>query len=129
MLIGSWGSLVFEVSGIGALTFSEMTQDTSGRWVSHETINTAPLPEFLGPKQDEVEIKIILTKMFGTDPRAKYESLRQAVRKGQNFPLILKGTPLSNNLWYIEKISGVSSTFAAGDILWTELVCNFKEYR
>lgn len=131
MLIGSWGSLVFEVSGAGALTFSEISQDASGRWVSHETINTAPLSEFLGPGQDEVELKIILTKMFGTDPKGKYESLRKAVREGRNFPLILKGIPLSDNLWYIERITGVSSVFAGGtgDILWTELTCQFKEYR
>jgi phage protein U len=131
MLIGSWGPLVFEVSGVGALTFSEITQDASGRWASHETINTAPLAEFLGPGQDEAEIKIILTKMFGTDPKDKYESLREAVRKGQNYPLILKGTPLSGNLWYIERITGVSSAFAGGtgDILWMEMTCQFKEYR
>jgi len=130
MIIGSWGDLVFEVSGIGSLTFSELTQDTSGRWVTHEPINSAPISQFLGPGQDEVEMRIILTRMLGVDPEKCYSSLRQTVRKGLYFPLIIKGTPLSGNMWYIDKISGISKTFAAGtgEILWMELTCQFKEY-
>jgi len=131
MLIGSWGPLIFHVSGIGAMTFSELVQDTSGRWVVHEPINTAPISEFLGPGQDSAEIKIILARMLGIDPRATYELLRQLVRKGKNYPLILGGAPLSGNMWYLDSTNGVSSKFAAGTgaILWTELTCHFKEYR
>jgi hypothetical protein len=53
------------------------------------------------------------------------------VRKGKNYPLILRGAPLSDNFWYAENINGVSSVFASGtgDILWTELSCLFKEYK
>jgi len=130
MLIGSWGPLVFAVTGIGALTFSEITQDTSGRWSVHEVINAPPVTEFLGPGQDETELKISLTRMLGVDPKACYELLRLLVRRGDNYPLILSGLPLSGNLWYIDSINGVSNKFAAGtgNILWTELTCNFKEY-
>jgi phage protein U len=131
MLIGSWGPLIFQVSGIGALTFSEITQDSSGRWAIHEPINTAPVTEFLGPGQDEADIKMVLTRMLGIDPAIHMELLRQLVRKGKNFPLILRGMPLSGNMWYVDKISGVSSYFAAGtgDILWTAVSCQFREYR
>jgi len=131
MLVGSWGPVIFHVSGIGALTFSELTQDASGRWVTHEPINTAPISEFLGPGQDEAEIKIVLSLMLGVDPKDGYELLRQSVREGNNYPLILSGIPLSENMWYIETINGVSSKFAAGtgEILWTEITCKFKEYR
>ena len=131
MLIGSWGPLIFGVSGIGALTFSEITLDTSGRWATHEPVNTVPVSEFLGPGQDSVEIKIILTRMLGVDPKLNYELLRQLVRRGSNFPLILRGIPLSMNMWYAQAINGVSKNFAAGtgEILWMELTCSFKEYK
>ncbi|MCL2210775.1 MAG: phage tail protein [Treponema sp.] len=130
MLLGSWGPLVFDVSGIGALTFSELTQDVSGRWAVHEVVNTAPITEFLGPGQDEAEMRIILSKMLGVNPEAEYELLRQMVRTGQNFPVILRGFPLSGNNWYLDSISGASSKFAAGtgEVLWMELTVNFKEY-
>jgi len=130
MLIGSWGPLIFYVTGIGALTFSELTQDSSGRWVTHEPINSVPVSEFLGPGQDEAEIKIILSKMLGVEPKIAYELLRQLVRRGKNYPLILGGIPLSGNMWYVETLNGASSEFAAGtgQILWTEVTCQFKEY-
>jgi len=131
MVVGSWGPLTFEVSGVGALTFSELTQDSSGRWSVHEVINTAPVTEFLGPGQDSAEMKIILSKMLGINPKEEYEQMREMVRTGQNFPLILQGRTLSENLWYVETIQGASSKFAGGtgEILWMELTVNFKEYR
>lgn len=130
-LIGSWGPLIFRVTGINVLTFSELTQDTTGRWATHDVINTAPITEFLGPGQDEVEMKINISRTLGSSPKGNYELLRRLVRRGENFPLILRGLPLSGNFWYVDQISGVSSKFAAGtgEIMWMELTCKFKEYQ
>jgi phage protein U len=131
MLIGSWGAIIFEVSGIGAFTFSELTQASSGRWATHETINSVPLSEFLGPGQDEIQLRILITTMLGMNPEITYQLFRQLVRSGKNYPLILRGAPLSDNLWYVENINGSSSRFSpgTGEILWTELSCVFKEYK
>jgi phage protein U len=130
MVIGSWGDLVFEVSGNIAKTFQELSQKSSGRWAEHETINTAPLSEFLGPGLDELEISIIFTTMLGVDPRKSYEDLRAAVRKGEYYPLILGGFPLSDNLWRLTEISGDSTVFGPrdGEIMWMELNVTAKEY-
>jgi len=130
-LVGSWGPLVFQVTGINALTFSELTQDASGRWTIHDVINAAPVTEFLGPGQDEAEMKIILTKTLGVSPKGNYELLRRLVRRGEHFPLILRGIPLSGNLWYCDSINGASTKFAprTGEIVWMELTCKFKEYQ
>jgi phage protein U len=130
MLIGSWGDFVFEVSGNIAKTFQELSQKSSGRWAEHETINTAPLSEFLGPGLDELEMSIIFTTMLGVDPQKSYEDLRAAVRKGEYYPLILGGFPLSDNLWRFTEISGDSTVFGPrdGEILWMELGVTAKEY-
>jgi phage protein U len=130
MIIGSWGDFVFEVSGNIAKTFQELSQKSSGRWAEHETINTAPLSEFLGPGLDELEISIIFTTMLGVDPQKSYEDLRAAVRKGEYYPLILGGFPLSDNLWKFTEISGDSTVFGPrdGKILWMELNITAKEY-
>jgi phage protein U len=130
MVIGSWGDLVFEVSGNIAKTFQELSQKSSGRWTEHETINTAPLSEFLGPGLDELEITIIFTAMLGVDPRKSYEDLRAMVRKGEYYPFILGGFPLSDNLWRFTEISGNSTVFGPrdGKIMWMELSVTAKEY-
>jgi phage protein U len=130
VVIGSWGDLVFEVSGDIAKTFQELSQKSSGRWAEHETINTAPLSEFLGPGLDELEVSIIFTTMLGVDPRESYEELRAAVRKGEYYPFILGGFPLSDNLWRFTEISGDSTVFGPrdGEIMWMELNITAREY-
>jgi phage protein U len=130
MVIGSWGSLVFEVSGNIARTFQELTEKSSGRWAEHETINTAPLSEFLGPGLDELEISIIFTTMLGVDPQKSYEDLRAAVRKGEYYPLILGGFPLSGNFWRVNEVSGTSTVFGPRDgaIMWMGCSMTVREY-
>jgi phage protein U len=130
MVIGSWGDLVFEVTGDIAKTFQEITEKSSGRWVEHETINTAPLSEFLGPGLDELEITIIFTTMLGVAPQESYEVLRAAVRKGEYYPFILSGIPLSGNFWRINEVSGTSTAFGPrdGKVLWMECSITAKEY-
>jgi len=130
MVIGSWGDLVFEVSGEIAKTFQEFTEKSSGRWAEHETLNTAPLSEFLGPGLDELEMTIIFTTMLGVNPRDSYEDLRAAVRRGECNPLILGGIPLSDNSWRIDEISGASKVFGPrdGSVMWMEVSLTAKEY-
>ena len=130
MEIGSWGDLVFEVSGNKAKSFSELTQKSVGRWTEHETINTAPLSEFLGPGLDEAELTIIFTTMLGVDPQKSYDEVREKVRTGEHFPLVINGVPLSENEWYAKEISASSTVFApkTGVATWTECTIAFKEY-
>jgi phage protein U len=113
-----------------AKTFQELTEKSSGRWAEHETINTAPLSEFLGPGLDEFEMSINLTSMLGVDPQISYELLRIAVRRGEYFPLIIGGFPISGNHWRITDISGDSTVFnpSNGRTTWMELSVTAKEY-
>jgi phage protein U len=121
---------VFEVSGEKVKTFSELTQKSSGRWATHEPVNTAPLSEFLGPGLDEAELKICFATMLGINPSDSYEEMRKKVRSGENFPLILQGNPLSGNNWYCEEISAASSVFTPGTgaVMRMEFTAKFKEY-
>jgi phage protein U len=130
LLVGSWGAVVFYVHASGALSYNEITQESSARWANHKPINSDVISEFLGAEQDTAEIKIILSRKLGIIPGIVYETIRQAVRRGLHFPLILGGIPLSLNMWYIDNISAVSTHFApkTGAIEWMELTVQFKEY-
>ena len=129
--IGSWGpDIVFEVSGIRVHTFNSISRKSSGRWSEHLPINTAPISEFLGPGIDECEIKMTITRMLGVDPRTEYDMIREYVRTGQYFPLILGGIPVSDIEWYADNISSSSEVFApgTGDMLRAEMTVLLKEY-
>ena len=131
MLIGSWGpDLVFEVTGTVAKTFSELTQESSGRWHEHNIINSAPISEFLGPGLDTIAIEIIFSTLLGVEPRESYDALRARIRRGARFPLILGGIPLSDNSWYCREIVAESSRFAprTGEVMWMSLTIRMKEY-
>ena len=130
MVIGSWGDFVFEVSGEIAKSFEELTEKSTGRWAEHETVNTAPMSEFLGPGLDDLEFTIVFTTMLGVDPQENYEALRTAVRNGEYHPLILNGFPLSGNFWRLTEVSGSSTVFGPrdGKIMWMETHVMAKEY-
>jgi phage protein U len=130
LLIGSWGNFVFEVSSEKLKTFYELNQESSGRWAEHVTINTAPVPEFLGPDLDKIDIKMIFSLQLGVNPRDSYEAMRAKVRTGEYFPLILQGRPLSMNYWSCLKISGASTIFVpgTGEASWMQFTASFKEY-
>ena len=128
--IGSFGKLVFEVSGVRVRSFSEIKETTEARWHEHEPINTAPLSEFLGPGLDSFEMKIIFTTMLGSDPVADYETIRQHVRNGEHFPLIIDGMPMSQNDWYLTHVEKTTTVFEPGTgyPLWCECVIQGREY-
>ena len=130
MYVGNFGPLVFAVTGIGVNTFSEFTQESEGRWAIHDTINTPPVTELLGPGQDKLEMKVVFTRMLSIEPRVMYELIRKFVRDGNHFPLLLMGIPLSLNRWYCKSISATSTVFAPKDngILWMEATLSFEEY-
>ena len=130
MYVGNWGPLVFSVTGIRASSFSQISLKSSGRWEQHELINAAPLSQFLGPDLDEIELTMIFSRMLTMEPRAEFEAMRQFVRRGIHFPLLLQGIPQSMTTWYCEEITGESKVFAprTGDILWLEITAIFKEY-
>lgn len=128
--IGSFGSLIFEVSARKVRTFSEMEEKASGRWTQHEPIAQEVLSEFLGPGQDEIVLTIVFTTMLGVDPDLSFNLIRRYARTGEHLPLILNGIPLHNKTWYVTDVDSTSSEFAAGDgaVLWRECVVNFREY-
>jgi len=129
-LIGSFGDLVFSVSGDFTQTYNQIVEQSEGRWAVHELIGQSPLSEFLGPGQDMLTLEIIFSATLGVDPDESYNILRQLTNSGEVFPLILNGVPLNNAIWYVESINSTSTDFNPidGKITWRECTVVFKEY-
>ena len=132
MFIGSWGSsIIFTVSGIRTKTFSEITQESTGRWVEHNVISGSPISEFLGPGLDQIRITAIFSLRMGVDPTRSYERIRESIRSGEYHPLILGGRVVSDNDWYCTNIRAISSVFepVTGASAWSECEIELREYR
>ena len=110
MYIGYMGSVVFIVSSHYMLTPTNLTQDTKGRWQDHDVIYKKPSSEFLGPGLRNLSFDIILSKMHNINPSRQIETLQQMCESGQVFPLIVGGSPVTQNYWRLDSMS-VNNTY------------------
>lgn len=131
MVVGSWGSIVFEVRGSPdkVRTYDEYTRTAESRWGIHEVLNAKPRPQFGGPGQHEVSLVIRLSADLGVNPRAEMSRIFTAADNGETAPLIRKGIPESQGLWYIESAEETDKQVnGRGDVVFAEMTVVFKEY-
>jgi phage protein U len=125
----TFGDITFEVSPKKIYTFDEFTRSGSARWASHEIINKKPMPEFLGPEQDEITFLIRLSIMHGVDPRKELDKLRMFKDTGKTAPFIIGSAPISNSYWYIESLKERHKTYdSKGQLITAEAELTLKEY-
>lgn len=102
--IGSFGGVTFEISSKKVLTFDDFSRSGSARWTNHDINLKKPMPEFLGPGQESISIKIVLHAMNGVNPEAELKKLRSFRDTGKVASFILGTKPITSGYWYIEDI-------------------------
>ena len=128
-MIGSFGEVVFEVSSEKVRTFDNFSRSGSGRWVNHDIISLKPMPEFIGPGQEEISFLVRLDTALGVDPRSELQKLRNMRDAGEVSVLIIGGEPITNNLWALESISEKHKTFSgSGYLIKADAELVLKEY-
>ncbi|RDY26744.1 phage tail protein [Lachnotalea glycerini] len=106
MAIGNLGKLItFQTSDQRILTFSDMQQNVSGRWSTHNRIMRKPFGEFNGAELRSITFTINLDAMLGVRPRKTLEQIEKAVENGLTYPLIIGGKKVGKNKWAITKLS------------------------
>lgn len=131
MVVGSWGGIIFEVRGSPdrVRTYDEYTRTAASRWGVHEVLNAKPRPQFGGPGQHEVSLVIRLSADLGVNPRQEMDRIRAAADSGMVAPLIRKGRPESQGLWYIESAEEADlHVNGKGEVVFAEMTVVFKEY-
>ncbi|MBT2717558.1 phage tail protein [Bacillus sp. ISL-57] len=127
--IGSFAGVTFEVSSKKLLTFDEFSRSGSSRWATHDVNLRKPMPEFLGPGQDSLSLKIKLSAYHGISPTTVLNTLRSFKDKGKYGSFIIGTKPISSSYWYIEDISeGYTNIDGKGRILSIETTLTIKEY-
>ncbi|AYP68509.1 hypothetical protein EalM137_00059 [Exiguobacterium phage vB_EalM-137] len=129
MKIGTFAGVSFEVSSSKVLTFSDFTRSGSSRWNVHDIILQKPLPEFEGPGQEAISMKIVLKRSKKINPEKVAQQLRSFRDGGKVGTLVIGQKPITNGFWYIEDLQethrfidkkGISNTI--------ELSLTLKEY-
>ncbi|MCM3567843.1 phage tail protein [Neobacillus mesonae] len=127
--IGSFGGVTFEVSSNKVLTFNDFSRNGSARWSVHDINQKKPMPEFLGPGQDSLSIKVKLSSYLGVNPLIELNKLRSFRDNGKYGSFIIGNSSISSGYWYIEDITETyNHVDGKGRIISIEATLNIKEY-
>lgn len=130
MAIGSLGSLItFETSDSRILTFMDLQREDSARWTTHYLIGKRPVKEFVGPDLQKVTFTITLDACHGVKPRKTMRSIRNALKKGKAYYLVIGSSSISANKMVI---TGVSESwdriYNKGELVRSKVDLTLEEY-
>lgn len=129
MQIGSFATVIFQVSSDKVLTFNDFSRSGGARWSVHDVNQNKPIPEFIGPGQESISLKIVLKTALGIAPEAAVERLRGFRNKGQVSTLVIGNKPVTNGYWYIDDIQEGHKFIDKNGIAHTiEVTLALKEY-
>ncbi|MBM7580001.1 phage tail protein [Jeotgalibacillus terrae] len=129
MQIGSFGSVVFEVSAKKVLTFDDVSRSGSARWAVHDIHQKKPMPEFLGPGQEAFSLRVVLKSILGVNPEEILKKLRLMRDTGEVSSLIIGSQPVTTNYWYIDDLQETNEHYdQTGKVHSITTTINLKEY-
>lgn len=129
-VVGNFGSkITFETSDRKILTFSGLTQKVSGKYAKHSVAGQKDRPEFTGPGNRTVNLKIMLDVSMGIRPREIMDRIEEAVENGETEYLVIGGRPMGNNKFYISSASeAFDVVMCHGEIARATLNISMEEY-
>lgn len=128
-MIGSFGTVIFSVSSLRALTFTNFTRSAGKRTTKHEVITGKPRTEYLGADLQTVSFSIHLDVLYGVKPRLMIDMLTLMAETGLAYPLIIGGRPIGLNPWMIDSISVTDDVmYSFGELASADVTLNLTEY-
>lgn len=106
MIVGTLGTITFEVSPEVVTTFNNLTWNGTANYGQHQVHGGKSMPEYIGRNSDQITFDMILSAFLGVTPKAQIDKLTGMLKSGIAYPLVL-GTDVYGK-WHV---SGVSSTF------------------
>lgn len=129
MYIGYMGDVVFTVSSDYLLTPSEFQRSGESRWTEHDLILRKPVSQFKGPGLEKVTFKIHLRADHNISPDTQLKKLRQMRDTGAVFPLIIGGSPVTQNYWRLVSLSEEPNYYGpTGKLLQSTANVTLEEY-
>lgn len=127
--IGSFGGVTFEVSSKKILNFNDLSRSGDARWSNHDIMMKKPMPEFVGPGQENLSLKITLRARYGVNPEKELKKLRDLKDKGKTSSFVLGTKSISSSQWFIENLSESYPTIdGKGRVIAVETTLTLKEY-
>lgn len=129
MLVGFMADIPFIVSSRFIRTFDDYSRSSGGRWAQHDIIGDKPVLEFIGPDIEKISFSMQLRADQGINPANELEKLRKLRDSGKQFPLVIGGNMVTDNMWVMDSIDeSVSFWGKAGSMLGVKVSVTLREY-
>lgn len=129
MLVGFMADIPFIVSSRFIRTFDDYSRGSGGRWAQHDIIGDKPVLEFIGPDIEKISFSMQLRADQGINPANELEKLRKLRDSGKQFPLVIGGNMVTDNMWVMDSIDeSVSFWGKAGSMLGVKVSVTLREY-
>jgi Phage P2 GpU len=131
-IVGTFGGLLFECSGLRVHTFSDMHVSTENRFAQHDVHLEMPILEYVGPGLTDVEFAMNFNTQWGAEPTASLVILRAYLKWGFVAPLLvgLRPVTIGTNLFVCVRVGEEHKWFdGKGALFGASVVVGLKEYR
>ena len=102
--MGSFGTVVFEVSTLKVLTVKDVRRRARARYATHEVYGGKTRIEYVGMDADEITFEIQLNGQMGVKVEQEMTKLLEMCRSGESYYLILGDHAYGQNKWVLEGV-------------------------
>ena len=103
MILGSFGSVIFQVSAGAVETFNKLQLTQSVSYQGHKVHGGRTVQEFTGHDAAKLSMEITLSAFFGIDPKKELDKLEKLKNSKETCTLVL-GTDICGK-WYLQSVS------------------------
>lgn len=132
MLLGMFGSLVFECSSRRVHSYEDLKVTNSSRYAQHDAHLELPILEYTGPNLSEVSFRMNFNTSWGSPPIPSIRQMRIYARDGLVSPLITGSLPsaVGFNLWVCTQLGEEHKWVDGRGLLFgASIDVSLKEYR
>ena len=104
-MVGSFGSIVFNVTESQILTISSLSGTHGSNWASHDMALGKPKSEYIGPKVSGFTFEIMLRAQDGVPPRTMLKKLIKMAEGKEVYRLIIGSEPVGANPFKLTDVS------------------------
>ena len=129
MQVGSFGSIIFDVSERRVFTAKSIKRGSSSSWATHNRIEGKPRSQYLNPGLKTVSLEILLRADYGVNPRTALDTLHRLAEGKDVYPLIIGGVPQADNPFKLTACDETDNTRLPNGALFSATASlTFEEY-
>jgi len=131
-IVGTFGVLLFQASGMRIHTFSDLRVSTENRFAQHDVHLELPILEYIGPGLADVEFVMNFNRQWGSEPIESLMILRAYNKFGFISPLLVGMRPVTigTNMFVCTRVGEEHKFFDDnGSLFGASVAVGLKEYR